>query len=99
MIGISYTVRAIQREDVRTSDGVMMQAKGTTIYLDYDPSGGGYPQWGTTMPKQTPYESADEALDTARDMDGMPWWNKPDMGSLVAVRLTHTEEWTAEDVV
>lgn len=94
---VSYSVKATQRETVLCEDGCEVQAKGTTIYLGYDNSGGGWPQWGTDVPFSTPWESADEALETAREMDGMPWWNKPDMTTLKAIRITSTKSRTVEE--
>jgi hypothetical protein len=95
---VTYTVRATQRKDERYSDGTMAQEKGTTIYLGYSSEGGGWPQWGTSQPTATPYKSASEALRVARSMDGMPWWNRPDMRTLIAIRLTNLSEHIAEDV-
>ena len=95
---ISFTVRATQREETRYKDGVVAQAKGTTIYMDWTEEGGGFVQWSKTMPQSTPFETAEEALEEAKASDGMPWWNKPDMESLKAIRLTNTASFQHEDV-
>ena len=95
---VTYTVRTVQRADEHYRDGTLAHATGTVIYLDYDDGGGGYPQWRTIMPRQTPWKSAAEAIKTAKAMDGKPWWNRPDMKALKAVRLSITSDFTAEDV-
>ncbi len=95
---VSYTVRATQRIDALYQDGGIAQAKGTTIYLDYTTESGGWPQWGTDMPRSTPYRSAAEALATARKADRAPWWNRPDMNTLKAIRLTNSTDFSFEDV-
>lgn len=95
---VSYTVRATQREDARSADGSVMQAKGTTIFLDWTNEGGGWPQWSTRLPSSTPFETEAKALETAKRNDGMPWWNLPDMEHLTVLRLTHSSHFEVEEI-
>jgi hypothetical protein len=57
------------------------------IWLTIEPEFG-YASWTSKEPEHGYFKSADEAIEAARNNNGMPWYYQPDMRTLKPVRIT-----------